>query len=143
MSHDTAEPVGFVVSSGQKQLGYCTDTGMVSRLLQHRLAGCHGLILECNHDPQMLSDGPYPLALQQRVRSREGHLANIDAARFLGELLHPQLQHVVLAHLSDTNNTPELAMETVTGYLAIEKTGCDFPEISLGWQNRPGKMVEL
>lgn len=143
VSHDTAEPVGFVVDSANRQLGYCTDTGMVSRLLQHRLSGCHGLILECNHDPQMLRDGPYPLALQQRVRSREGHLANIDAAQFLGELLHPHLQHVVLAHLSDTNNTPELAMETVTGYLATEKTGSDFPEISLGWQDRPGKMVVL
>lgn len=143
VSHDTADPVGFVVESGERRLGYCTDTGMVSRLLLHRLGGCHGLILECNHDPQMLSDGPYPLHLQQRVRSREGHLANADAAQFLGELLHADLLHIVLAHLSDTNNTPELALETVTAYLATLNNGFPVPEISLGWQDRPGKMVSL
>ncbi len=143
VSHDTADPVGFVIESEHRRLGYCTDTGMVSRLLQHRLAGCHGLVLECNHDPEMLENGPYPLHLQQRVRSREGHLANVDAATFLGELLHVDLLHVVLAHLSDTNNSPECALETVTGYLATKKEGAVFPEISLGWQDRPGKMVHL
>jgi phosphoribosyl 1,2-cyclic phosphodiesterase len=143
ISHDTADPVGFVLEASGRRLGYCTDTGMVSRLVQQRLAGCHGLILECNHDPQMLSDGPYPLHLQQRVRSREGHLANLDAAEFIGELLHRDLRHVVLAHLSETNNQPKLALDTVTGFLATEKTGCDFPEISLGWQDRPGNLVEL
>lgn len=143
VSHDTADPVGFVVEGNGRRLGYCTDTGMVSRLVQHRLSGCHGLILECNHDPQMLEDGPYPLHLQQRVRSREGHLANHDAACFLGELLHPDLQHVVLAHLSETNNSPELALDTVLGFLASKKIGHDLPEISVGKQDRPGELVEL
>lgn len=143
ISHDTSDPVGFVVEHGGVGLGFCTDTGMVSRLLQQRLAGCHGLILECNHDLQMLADGPYPLHLQQRVRSRQGHLANNDAAHFLGDLLHDRLQHVVLAHLSETNNQPELALEAVTGFLATVKNGFPLPEISLSWQERPGVMVEL
>ncbi len=142
-SHDTADPVGFVVEHDGVALGFCTDTGMVSRLLQQRLASCHGLVLECNHDLQMLADGPYPLHLQQRVRSRQGHLANNDAAHFLGDLLHDRLQHVVLAHLSETNNLPELALEAVTGFLATVKNGFPLPEISLSWQERPGVMVTL
>ncbi len=142
-SHDTVDPVGFVVEHDGLSLGFCTDTGMVSRLLQQRLGGCHGLILECNHDLDMLADGPYPLHLKQRVRSRQGHLANNDAAHFLGEILHPGLQHVVLAHLSDTNNLPQLALEAVTGFLATVKNGFPLPEISLSWQEDPGVMVKL
>ncbi len=143
VSHDTADPVGFVVEGNSRRLGYCTDTGMVSRLVLHRLSGCHGLILECNHDPQMLEDGPYPLHLQQRVRSREGHLANLDAACFLGELLHSDLQHVVLAHLSETNNSPELALDTVLEFIVSKTIDHALPEISVAKQDSPGKLVEL
>jgi phosphoribosyl 1,2-cyclic phosphodiesterase len=109
ISHDTADPVGFVVSNGSEYLGYCTDTGKVSKLMELRLARCHGLILEFNHNLEMLKNGPYPLALQQRVRSSQGHLANEDAAIFLKSLIHSKLQVAVLAHLSETNNTQDLA----------------------------------
>jgi len=109
ISHDTADPVGYVVSNGKKSLGYCTDTGKVSHLIATRLAECNGLILEFNHNLQMLKDGPYPLPLQQRVRSSRGHLCNEDAAELLAGLIGDQLQMVILAHLSETNNTPELA----------------------------------
>ncbi|WP_136805529.1 MBL fold metallo-hydrolase [Desulfosediminicola flagellatus] len=109
VSHDTADPVGFVVSNGSEYLGYCTDTGKVSKLMELRLAGCHGLILEFNHNLEMLKNGPYPLFLQQRVRSSQGHLSNEDAAEFLHNLMHRHLKVAVLAHLSETNNTPELA----------------------------------
>ncbi|MEN8141363.1 MAG: MBL fold metallo-hydrolase [Thermodesulfobacteriota bacterium] len=143
VSHDTAEPVGFIIEHDGYRLGYCTDTGMVSRLLQHRLAGCHGLVLECNHDPDLLADGPYPPQLKQRVRSKMGHLANGEAAAFIADLLHPGLQHVVLAHLSDTNNRPELALDEVMGVLASRKNGSMLPEISLAWQERSGHLVDL
>ncbi len=109
ISHDTADPVGFVVSDGKTRLGYCTDTGQVSRLMATRLAGCNGLILEFNHNLTMLKNGPYPLPLQQRVRSSQGHLRNEDAAALLAKLIGDHLRVVVLAHLSETNNTPELA----------------------------------
>lgn len=112
ISHDAADPVGFVIDNGKVTLAYCTDTGRVSRLVSQRLTGCHGLILEFNHDPKMLKEGPYPPALQQRVRSDHGHLANEDAALFLQSLLHDQLRYVILAHLSATNNHPDLAMKT-------------------------------
>jgi phosphoribosyl 1,2-cyclic phosphodiesterase len=110
ISHDAGDPVGYVIGNGRSRLGYCTDTGKVSRLIFQRLQNCNGLILEFNHDLKMLAEGPYPLSLQQRVRSSQGHLDNGDAAAFLRELLHGGLEHVVLAHLSETNNLPDLAM---------------------------------
>lgn len=109
ISHDTADPVGFVISDGKVSLGYCTDTGQISRLMATRLAGCNGLILEFNHNLELLKHGPYPLPLQQRVRSSQGHLCNEDAAELLAQLIGDHLRHAVLAHLSETNNTPELA----------------------------------
>ena len=109
ISHDTADPVGFVISDGNKRLGYLTDTGKVSHLMAQRLISCHGVILEFNHDLEMLKYGPYPLPLQQRVRSSRGHLSNDDAANFLIELMGGEVQEVVLAHLSEKNNTVNLA----------------------------------
>ena len=113
VSHDTADPVGFVISDEGSAVGYCTDTGRVSKLISHHVRRCQALILEANHDPQMLMDGPYPMPLKQRVRSNQGHLANGDAARFLADLVNSSLQHVILAHLSETNNLPEIALDRV------------------------------
>jgi phosphoribosyl 1,2-cyclic phosphodiesterase len=110
ISHDTADPVGFVISDGEFRLGYCTDTGRITKLIEHHLKQCHALILESNHDPRMLREGPYPLRLKQRVQSAQGHLANEDAGNVLHRLAGGILRHVVLAHLSETNNLPELAM---------------------------------
>jgi phosphoribosyl 1,2-cyclic phosphodiesterase len=109
VSHDSQDPVGFVISDGRVTLGYCTDTGHVTHLMTTRLAGCNGLILEFNHNLDLLRNGPYPLSLQQRVRSRKGHLSNEDAASFLSILHNEYMQIVVLAHLSQQNNNPRLA----------------------------------
>ncbi len=111
ISHDTADPVGFVVSDGKFSIGCCTDTGNISHLITQRLSGCNALILEFNHNLEMLKNGPYPLSLQQRVRSSMGHLSNEDAAVCLAGLIGTQLRFVALAHLSETNNTPTLARE--------------------------------
>lgn len=140
VSHDTADPVGFVIQNGECSLGYCTDTGMVSRLIQHRLSECNGLIIECNYDPDMLKNGPYPLYVQQRVRSNQGHLANEDAAGFIVDLLHNNLQHVVLAHISQTNNDPSLVYETVRVAVAGSLA---YPQFSIGHQDRAGEMIQL
>jgi phosphoribosyl 1,2-cyclic phosphodiesterase len=113
VSHDTADPVGFVISDAHAAVAYCTDTGRVSKLIAHHVRKCRALILEANHDQQMLMDGPYPMPLKQRVRSNQGHLANGDAARFLAGLVDSSLQYVVLAHLSETNNLPEVALARV------------------------------
>lgn len=139
ISHDTADPVGFVVSDGRNSVGYCTDTGRVSHLIATRLMACNGLILEFNHNLEMLKNGPYPLPLQQRVRSSRGHLRNEDAAAFLADLIGRQLQIAVLAHLSETNNTPLLARS------AAQQAVQDWGETALviASQNHPTPLVEL
>jgi len=109
ISHDTADPVGFVIGNNELSVGYCTDTGKVSYLMERRLGGCNGLILEFNHNLEMLKNGPYPLSLQQRVRSSRGHLSNEDGAEFLKKIISSRLQVAVLGHLSEINNTPQLA----------------------------------
>ncbi len=120
ISHDTLDPVGYLISDGIHTIACCTDTGKVSHLVSQRLQGCDALILEFNHDPEMLKNGPYPLSLQQRVRSSQGHLANEDAAQFLATLLHDKLQHIVLAHLSETNNCPEFALQSAAAVMNAE-----------------------
>jgi len=143
ISHDAADPVGFLVDNGRARLGYCTDTGVVSKLMRHRLGACHGLVLESNHDPELLRNGPYPPALQQRVRSKVGHLANEEAADFLRDILHDGLEHVVLSHLSETNNLPRLAEQAIRAMLAGLASGCRAPVISLAHQDRVGEVVTL
>lgn len=139
ISHDTADPVGYVVSDGNKRLGYLTDTGKVSHLMARRLLSCQGVILEFNHDLEMLKYGPYPLPLQQRVRSSRGHLSNDDAADFLTDLLEGEIREVVLAHLSEKNNTVELAREAAKKRLAhcpavhlhVARQDCAMPLLQL------------
>ncbi|MFC1523375.1 MBL fold metallo-hydrolase [Thermodesulfobacteriota bacterium] len=138
VSHDAADPVGFIVDDGRYRVGYCTDTGMVSRLMCHRLGGCNGLILESNHDPLLLKNGPYPPALKQRVRSKDGHLANHEAVTFLADLMHDELNHVILAHISETNNRLEIVQQTVD---ELENPGKI--SISLALQDVPGEMIDL
>lgn len=107
--HDAADPVGFVISNGRLKVGYCTDTGQITRLIMHHLCSCNTLILESNHDPELLHNGPYPLALQQRIRSKTGHLANGEALDFAADLAgRGALRQLLLAHLSETNNHPDL-----------------------------------
>jgi phosphoribosyl 1,2-cyclic phosphodiesterase len=113
INHDTADPVGFTIDDGIASLGYCTDTGMVSRLIHHHLSLCDSLILECNHDLEMLRNGHYPPAVQQRIRSKNGHLANPEAIEFIKQLVNPHLSRVVLAHISESNNRHSIVSDTV------------------------------
>ncbi|QID19807.1 MBL fold metallo-hydrolase [Nitrogeniibacter mangrovi] len=106
--HDAAEPVQFVISDGACRLGVLTDAGSVTGSMVEALRECNGLVIEFNHDADLLRDGPYPAFLKRRIASDEGHLDNEAAAHLLGELKHPGLQHVLGAHLSEQNNRPEL-----------------------------------
>lgn len=115
--HDAREPVQYVFSNGHRRLGVLTDTGNSTPHIEATLSGCHALVLECNHDSDMLRDGPYPAMLKQRVASRFGHLDNGAAARLLASLDNSRLQHVIAAHLSEKNNTPELARAALSGVL--------------------------
>ncbi|MCI5223923.1 MAG: MBL fold metallo-hydrolase, partial [Candidatus Electrothrix sp. AR4] len=140
ITHDTADPVGFLITDKDNSIAYCTDTGKVTTLIQQRLRHCQGLILEANYDPLMLMEGPYPMHIKQRVRSNQGHLANGDTARFLAELIDSPLQQVVLAHLSETNNQPELAHARIHQEIAQLK-----PKFSLelARQDRPTPLFAL
>lgn len=107
--HDAADPVGFVFESEGIRVGLATDLGYLPSNVQVHLRGCDILMLESNHDLEMLRDGPYPWSVKQRVMSRVGHLSNDAAAEFLEKNYDGYATYVVLAHLSESNNLPELA----------------------------------
>jgi len=107
-SHDAAEPCGFVVQENGSKIGYCTDTGIVTSHMLDLLHLCDGIVLESNHCPEMLANGPYPESLKRRIRSSRGHLSNSAAALVL-RALGKDVPFVVLSHLSEINNTPERA----------------------------------
>jgi phosphoribosyl 1,2-cyclic phosphodiesterase len=117
-SHDAAEPVAFVVGDGACRVAVVTDTGMVGDALLERLAGCHGLLLECNHDPDLLRVGPYPWPLKRRIASAIGHLSNVQARMAIEQLAHGRLEVVIGMHLSRENNAPELALRELALCLA-------------------------
>jgi len=130
VTHDAVAPVGFVLSAGGIRVGIATDLGVVTRLVLDRLQRCQVLVLETNHDEQMLHDGPYPWHLKQRVRGRHGHLSNNQAAELLQELLWPELKAIFMAHMSETNNTEELARESILD--ALNTRECCRPHLIAG-----------
>lgn len=118
ITHDAVAPVGFTVATSQGKVGIVTDLGIATRLVQDRLHHCQVLVLETNHDEDMLREGPYPWELKQRIRSNHGHLSNGDGAALLEQVMWDGLQAVFLAHLSETNNTPQLAQHSVSAVLS-------------------------
>ena len=116
--HDAADPVGFVLESSGVRIGIVTDLGHATTLVVERLRGCHILIVEANHDDDLLVRGPYPWALKQRISGRLGHLSNEEAATLLAATVEDDCQAVILAHLSESNNTAALAQRAVAKALA-------------------------
>lgn len=115
--HDAREPVQFVFSDGKRRLAVMTDAGHVSPHIVAMLSGCEALVLECNHDADMLACGRYPPALKRRIAGGFGHLENRQAAGLLRQVAGTGLQHVVCAHLSAENNRPELARAALAAAL--------------------------
>ncbi len=107
--HDAREPAQFVFGDGAVRLGVLTDVGYATPHIRVCLSGCHALVMECNHDTGLLELSNYPASLKQRIASRLGHLDNAQAEHLLAALDCSRLQHVLAAHLSETNNRPELA----------------------------------
>lgn len=138
ISHDCSDPVGYTIKNGRAAFGYCTDTGILSKLIQYHLSACQGLVLECNHDLEMLKKGHYPVQVQQRVRSKSGHLANPQAIEFLTGLYNKDLRRVVLAHISESNNSWAIIKQCIS---KLPK-GQPF-EISLAAQNEVGGLFEI
>jgi phosphoribosyl 1,2-cyclic phosphodiesterase len=107
--HDAREPAQFVFSDGASRLAVLTDTGTSTPHIEAMLSGCQALVLECNHDLELLLRGPYPVTLKERIGGRYGHLDNRGAAQLLSRIDRSGLRHVIAAHLSKQNNSPELA----------------------------------
>lgn len=137
-SHDAADPTGFTITGAGVKIGLATDLGVATNLVAHHLSGCRALLLESNHDPRMLMDGPYPWHLKQRVKGRTGHLSNQDSRDLLGRVISPDTSHVVLCHLSETNNTPEAALSAVAPALSGHRA-----HLSAASQDRPGQVIVL
>jgi len=116
--HDAADPVGFVFASEGVRMGFATDLGCILPNVKAQLKGVDLMLLESNHDREMLRDGPYPWSVKQRILSRVGHLSNEAAAEFLEHDYDGHATHVILAHLSESNNLPELARMTAERALA-------------------------
>lgn len=118
--HDAREPVQYVLGDGGKRLGVLTDVGCSTPHIEAILSGCDALVLECNHDYELLRNSSYPMGLKKRISGRNGHLENTVSANLLAKLDQTRLQHVVAAHLSEQNNTPALAQSALAAVLNCE-----------------------
>ena len=144
-SHDAAEPVAYRVSHDKKKIGIITDLGCYNDYTVECLRDLDLLYLEANHDVNMLQVGPYPYYLKQRILGRKGHLSNEAAGKLLSRLLHDRMQAVVLGHLSQENNLPELAYETVRVEVTMADTGYkadDFP-VYVAKRSEISQMLEI
>lgn len=128
--HDAREPAQFVFSNGNSRLGLLTDTGSCTPFIQEKLSGLDALILESNHDHEMLMQGNYPPSLKQRVAGRFGHLSNLQASEILKSIETSRLQHLVAAHLSEKNNHPDKVLE-----LFCEALDCEPDWVCIATQN--------
>jgi phosphoribosyl 1,2-cyclic phosphodiesterase len=117
IAHDAQEPVGFRLEGEGLAFTQVTDLGRVTPLVREAVRGAHALVLESNHDEQMLMECDYPWELKQRIASSHGHLSNKEAAELVQQLVHPDLSTVVLGHLSENSNSPEVALETFHAYV--------------------------
>ena len=134
--HDAREPVQFVIGDGARRVGVLTDLGVSTAHVEASLSGCDALVLECNHDLEMLARGDYPYSLKQRIAGRLGHLHNEAAAAILARIDTSHLTHIVAAHLSRDNNTPELARGALASALGctLDWIGVADQTSGFGWR---------
>ncbi|HSD60384.1 MAG TPA: MBL fold metallo-hydrolase [Burkholderiales bacterium] len=135
--HDAAEPVQYVLGDGARRLGVLTDIGEPTAHVAAVLDGCDALVLECNHDAGMLAGGPYSPHLKRRIAGRLGHLENGQTAELLSRLDRSRLHHLIAAHLSETNNTPDLARAALAGVLGCspEWVGVAGQDSGFAWRD--------
>lgn len=139
ISHDAVDPTGFSMECHGTKIGVATDLGIANLVVREHLKHAHLLILESNHDPVMLIENEnYPWPLKQRVKSRKGHLANEDTRDLLTDLVHDRLHHVILAHLSEENNTHEKARSS-----AVQALNGSGVTLSIATQNEPGQIIRV
>lgn len=136
--HDTLEPVAWAIASGHARAAVITDLGAPTRLVERLLASCDLAVVEFNHDSRMLEDGPYPWALKQRIRGGRGHLSNDQGAALLRAGATHRLRHLLLAHLSEENNHPDLALRAA--HQALWEAGLRGLEPEVALQRAPSSL---
>lgn len=142
LSHDAADPVGYVINHKDTRVGVVTDTGVLTSKIRKALRHCQALVLEANHDLEMLQKGRYPYPLKQRILSAVGHLSNKDAGAGLLALASDETKHVVLAHLSAENNRADLARDTVKAALRRGKLEKQ-PAVTVAPRLEPHPLIEV
>lgn len=137
-SHDARDPVGLTMEYNRVKIGIATDLGIATNLVAQHLKGSHLLYLESNHDLDMLMDGPYPWHLKQRIKGRKGHLSNEDAGLLVSRLMHTHLKHIILAHLSEENNCPDVAHRQMMSQLNGTKI-----TLHVARPDKPGVVIKI
>lgn len=140
IQHDTLDPVAFTINVDSMKLGFCTDLGFVTSLVQNKLQDCDYLYLEANHQPSMVHASARPMIYKQRVLSRSGHLSNEECGNLLAKVANPKLKHVHLAHLSSECNSPETAISVVKGIL--KENGIDL-DLCVAPQDKISKAIRF
>ena len=138
-SHDVLESHGYVFTSGGRSIVHITDTGYINVRNFSKLKGKNLYIFESNHDVRMLREGKYPYHLQQRILSDKGHLSNKDSSYYLSKFVTDDTKKIVLIHLSEENNTPELALNSLLDALA----GKNIPDIEIAKQKERTELIEV
>ena len=140
-SHDSDDARNFIIHDGNKSLCYITDTGYINQKYFKKLENHDIYLFESNHDIEMLTNGPYPSWLKARVLSDKGHLSNIAAGVYLSKFIGKKTKHIILIHLSETNNKPSLAYETTKEI--FDEYDIKFDNISCASQNEISEVIEI
>lgn len=145
ISHDAADPVAYLLTDGTRRIGVVTDLGVYNEEIIRQMQGLDAVLLEANHDINMLQVGSYPYPLKQRILGEKGHLSNEASGQLLGRILHDNMKHILLGHLSKENNYAQLAYETVRLEISLGDNpyrGNDFP-IEVARRDGPSGLVTV
>ena len=142
-SHDVEDSFGYVVNNLDKSVVYITDTGYINQRYFNLLKNRNAYVFESNHDVEMLTNGRYPFELRQRILSDKGHLSNYDSAKYLASFIGDNTKYIILAHLSEENNTVSLAHNTLI--MRLDKSKIDYSDIKIveALQNKETDFIEL
>ena len=140
-SHDAPDSLGYVITNENKSIVYITDTGYINRKYYHELSNKDVYIMESNHDIEMLNNGSYPFELRQRILSDKGHLSNYDSSKYLCDFIGEKTKKIILAHLSEENNTESLAYKTLKE--RMNKKNISFDNIIIAKQNERTELITI
>lgn len=140
-SHDTEESLGYIINNDNKSIVYITDTGYINRKYFDLLKNKEIYIMESNHDIEMLNNSSYPFSTRQRILSDKGHLSNYDSAKYLSNFIGNKTKYILLAHLSEENNTEDLAYSTLL--TRLEKENKNVENVIITKQNKETEFINI